>query len=211
MPSLGSQPVQAVSTHRRLLAAAQAARCGTKTIPLAYRKPIIVLLVCSVLPFGVSMGNTMFGVGPIDFPFTVTAVVLLLPLHIYAALTLKIFEFSPLGYRTLFNHVRDPIIVLDDRHRIIGANTRAAEMLGKPERHLMGRVLWEDFPEAKALLLQSKGLDLTQTLQFREDLVYEVSIATLNNRHGSSRGTVRAAVSRTKAVITMGRQPTVSS
>ena len=61
------------------------------TIPLAYRKPIIVLLVCSVLPFGVSMANTMFGIGPIDFPFTVTAVVLLLPLHVYAALSLKIF------------------------------------------------------------------------------------------------------------------------
>lgn len=160
------------------------------TIPLSYRKPIIVLLVCSVLPFGVSMGNTMFGIGPIDFPFTVTTVVLLLPLHIYAALTLKVFEFSPLGYRTLFNHVRDPIIVLDDRHRIVCANTKAAEMLGKSERQLMGRVLWEDFPEVKELLLQPKATDLTQTLKLRNDLVYEVSVESLNGRHGQSRGTV---------------------
>ncbi len=160
------------------------------TIPLAYRNPIIVLLVCAVLPFGVSIGNTMFGIGPIEFPFTVTAIVMLLPLHIYAALSLKVFQFNPLGYRTLFNHVRDPIIVLDQQHRIVCANASASEMLGKSERQLLGGLLWEDFPEAQEILTQSDELDLTQTLKFRGDLIYEVTVAPLNDKRGRSHATV---------------------
>ncbi len=160
------------------------------TIPLAYRNPIIVLLVCAVLPYGVSIGNTMFGIGPIEFPFTVTTVVMLLPLHVYAALSLKVFEFNPLGYRTLFNHVRDPIIVLDHQHRIVCANSKASEMLGKSERQLLGRLLWEDFPEAHDILSRSDEMDLTQTLKFRGDMIYEVNVAPLNDRLGRSQGTV---------------------
>ena len=94
------------------------------------------------MPFAVSIANTFFGVGPIDFPFLSSTLVLLLPLYAYASLSLRVYDFSPLAYQTLFDHVRDPIIVLDNEERIICANRRASEMLGVSEAELIGQQLW---------------------------------------------------------------------
>jgi PAS domain-containing protein len=139
------------------------------TIAAAHRRTVVLLLLCAVLPFAVSFVNNMFGIGPQDFPFTSAGLVVMLPLNAYVSLSLRVFEFSPLAYQTLFDHVRDPIIVLDNDGRIICANRKAGEMLGHRERELLGQKLWEDFPEARAILEQAKDLDLTQTLKMKVD------------------------------------------
>ena len=79
----------------------------------------------AVLPFTVSIANTFFGVGPQDFPFTSTSLTLMFPLLAYVGLKLRPQEFSPLAYQTLFDHVRDPIFVIDNDQRIICANKAA--------------------------------------------------------------------------------------
>ena len=156
----------------------------------AHRRPVLLLIICAVLPFAVSIANTFLGVGPIDFPFLSSTLVLLLPLYAYLSLRLRVYDFSPLAYQTLFDHVRDPIIVLDNDERIICANKRAAEMLGVPEPELIGKKLWEDFPEARAIMNQAKELDLTQTLCMDVNHTYELSVAPLNDAKGRSQGSV---------------------
>ena len=156
----------------------------------AHRRPVLLLIICAVLPFAVSIANTFLGVGPIDFPFLSSTLVLLLPLYAYLSLRLRVYDFSPLAYQTLFDHVRDPIIVLDNDERIICANKRAAEMLGVPEPELIGKKLWEDFPEARAIMNQAKELDLTQTLRMDVNHTYELSVAPLNDAKGRSQGSV---------------------
>ncbi|MDH3909436.1 MAG: diguanylate cyclase, partial [Gammaproteobacteria bacterium] len=103
---------------------------------------------------------------------------------------LRVYEFSPVAYQMLFDHVRDPIIVLDNSGRIICANKKASEMLGHSERELLGQKLWEDFPEARAILEQAKDLDLTQTLTMKADQVYELSVAPLMDLHDRKQGLV---------------------
>jgi len=156
----------------------------------AHRRPVLILLICAVLPFAVSIANTFLGIGPIEFPFLSSTLVLLLPLYAYASLSLRVYDFSPLAYQTLFDHVRDPIIVLDNDERIICANKRASEMLGVPEPELIGQRLWEDFPEARAIMNQAKELDLTQTLRMDVNHTYELSVAPLTDARGKSQGTV---------------------
>jgi diguanylate cyclase (GGDEF)-like protein/PAS domain S-box-containing protein len=90
----------------------------------------------------------------------------------------------------LFDHVRDPIIVLDNEGRIICANRKAAEMLGRPERELLGQKLWQDFPEARAILEQARDLDLTQTLTMDTNQVYELSVAPLLDTQNWKQGLV---------------------
>ncbi len=156
----------------------------------AHRRTVLILIICAILPFVVSVANTFLKIGPIDFPFTSSTLVLLLPLYAYASLSLRVFEFSPLAYQTLFDHVRDPIIVLDNNQRIICANRRAAEMLDTPERKLLGQQLWEDFPEARAIMNQAKELDLTQTLRIDTNLTYELSVAPLTDARGNNQGLI---------------------
>lgn len=167
---------------------ALAARLGN--IAPAHRRPLLVLIACATFPFIISIANNFLGMGPADFPFLSLALTLLLPVFGYASISLRVFEFSPVAYQTLFNHVRDPIIVLDNRHRIICANRSATVLLGKSEAALLGRQLWEDVPAARAILEQATELDLTQTLTLDTNHTYEVSIAPLLDAYGRRQGTV---------------------
>jgi len=160
------------------------------SIAPAHRRTVLLLLLCAVLPFAVSFANNILGMGPMHFPFTTSALVAMFPLYAYISLSLRVFEFSPLAYQTLFDHVRDPIIVLDNEQRIICANKKAGEMLGKPEDALLGHKLWEDFPEARAILEQAEDLDLTQTLRLDTNVIYELSVAPLLDRKGSQQGSI---------------------
>lgn len=160
------------------------------TIALAHRKKVALLLICAVLPFAVSVANTILKIGPITFPFTSLTLVAMLPLYWWATLTHRVFEFSPLAYQTLFDHVRDPIIVLDKAKRIISANRPAQQLLKAPEKKLIGKKLWEDLPEAQAVLDHGKDRDLTQTVRLDQDRYFELNSAPLVGPSGQSQGTV---------------------
>lgn len=160
------------------------------SIASAHRKTVVLLLVCAALPYAVSMCNTIFGIGPPDFPFLATTVVALFPVYYYLSVSMRFYDFSPLAYPMLFDHVRDPIIVLDLDHRIICANRSAEELLGGSEKELIGQQLWQDFPEARAILKQANDLDLTQTLRMNMRQIYELSVGPLTGAKGQNMGMV---------------------
>ena len=160
------------------------------TIALAHRRKVALLLVCAILPFCVSVANNIFGLGPITFPFTAFALVLLLPLYWWASVALRVHDFSPLAYQTLFDHVRDPIIVLDQSQRIVCANSPAQVLLKSKEKDLIGQKLWEDIPDAKAVLDQDTGSDLTRTVRMYSDRYFELNSAPLVGPSGQKQGTV---------------------
>ena len=160
------------------------------TIAPAHRKTIGLLLLCMLVPYAVSIANTFLGMGPPEFPFTTMSLSILWPLFAYASLKLRVYDFSPLAYQTLFDHVRDPIFVIDNEQRVICANKAAQELLKGTERELIGRKLWEDFPAARAILEQAKELDLTQTLRMDTNNVYEVSVGPLTGKKGQNLGMV---------------------
>jgi diguanylate cyclase (GGDEF)-like protein/PAS domain S-box-containing protein len=160
------------------------------TIAPAHRKTVILLLGCAVLPFVVSVSNIYLGMGPEDFPFSALSFVIMLPLYGYAAVSMRFYEFSPIAYKTLFDHVRDPIFVLDHEERIVCVNKSARELLGAPERELIGTKLWEDFPEARDIVRRAGDLDLTQTLKLHKDQIYELSVGPLTGAKGQNLGMV---------------------
>jgi diguanylate cyclase (GGDEF)-like protein/PAS domain S-box-containing protein len=160
------------------------------TIAAAHRKTVLLLLGCAILPFVVSVSNIYLGMGPKDFPFSSLSFVVMLPLYGYAAVSMRFYEFSPIAYQTLFDHVRDPIFVLDHEERIVCANKSAQELLGGSERDLIGHKLWDDFPEARDIVRQASELDLTQTLRLHKDRIYELSVGPLTGPKGQKLGMV---------------------
>ncbi|MDX1405959.1 MAG: diguanylate cyclase [Woeseiaceae bacterium] len=160
------------------------------SIALAHRRKVVLLLICASLPFLVSIANTLLGIGPADFPFTSTTLALLLPLYWYATIGMRVYDFSPLAYETMFDHVRDPIIVLDQSQKIISANRPAQKLLESAESELIGNRLWQDDPEAQAILEHARDRKLTQTIRLKSDRYYELNTAPLTGPSGQSRGTV---------------------
>ena len=160
------------------------------SMALAHRRNIVMIILVTIFPFAVSVTNTMFGIGPIEFPFSASAFVLMLPVNWWLAIALKVHEFAPLAYQTMFDHVRDPIFVLDKSQRIVSANSPAQELLKTRERQLIGQRLWEDLPEAQAILSHSKDRDLKQTLKLNTERYFELSSAPLTSSKGRNMGTV---------------------
>jgi len=160
------------------------------TIAPAHRRTVSLLLVCGMLPFTISIANTFLDMGPPDFPFACVTLTLLWPSFAYLSVKVRVHEFSPLAYQTLFDHVRDPIFVIDSDQCIICANQAAQELLGDKEKNLIGCKLWEDFPAARAILEQARELDLTQTLRMDTSHTYEVSVGPLTGPRGQNMGMV---------------------
>ncbi len=160
------------------------------TITRAHRKKILLLLICAVLPFAVNAGNTLLRIGPIDFPFTSSTLVLLMPAYWWVSQVLRVHSFSPLAYQTMFDHVCDPIFVLDYRQKIISANRPAQELLEATEDELIGKGLWEDLPAVKALLTGAQDQDLKETVRLQSDRFFELNVAPLAGQSGRPQGTV---------------------
>lgn len=160
------------------------------SITAVHRKTISLMLACGMLPYAMSIANDFFGMGPPDFPFASVALALLWPCFAYLSLKVRIHEFSPLAYQTLFDHVRDPIFVIDSEQRIICTNQAAQELLGGRENELVGSKLWQEFPAARAILEQARELDLTQTLRMDSDNTYEVSVGPLSGPRAQNLGMV---------------------
>lgn len=161
------------------------------TIARAHRRKVVLLLLGATPPYAVSLANEIFALGPSSFPFTSLSLVLMVPLYWWATLSLRVHEFSPLAYQTMFDHVRDPIIVLDPSQRIISANQAAQTLLETPENELIGRRLWQDLPEAQSLLFDhSSGQDVTHTLRLRMNRDFEVTGTPMIGPSGQDQGTV---------------------
>ena len=160
------------------------------SIAAAHRNMVILFVACALIPYSASIANTFLGIGHPDTPVLTIGLALIFPVIAYAALKLRAHEFSPVAYETLFDHVRDPIIVLDNDERIICANRRATELLGDSENALLGRRLWQEFLEVRRILRRAIETDLTQTLMLDDANAYEVSVAPLTDASGSERGTV---------------------
>ena len=75
------------------------------SIAPAQRRTVVLMLLCAVLPFSLSFANNFFGFGSPAFPYTSAGIVVMLPLIAYVALSLKVYEFSPVVYQMLFDHV----------------------------------------------------------------------------------------------------------
>ena len=160
------------------------------SIASAHRKTVSLLLVCGMLPYVVSLATTFAAIGPPEFPFAALTLALLWPFFAYLSEKTRVYEFSPLAYQTLFNHVRDPIFVIDSEQCIVCANHAAQELLGGTEKELIGNKLWANFPAARAILEKARELDLTQTLRMDTNNTYEVSVGPLTGPRGQNMGMI---------------------
>ncbi len=160
------------------------------TIARAHRQIVTVLLAAASLPFIAAASRYLLGTGPTDFPITAAGMILVLPLFTYVSLSLQTHRFSPLAYPIVFDHVRDALIVLDVDDQIVCANRAAQALLEASESELLGKQLWSEFPEAREAVREAKSLDLTQTVRFRRDRTFEVSVAPLTSTKGIEQGTV---------------------
>jgi diguanylate cyclase (GGDEF)-like protein/PAS domain S-box-containing protein len=81
------------------------------------------------------------GVGPSTISTLPFIFALMLPIYAWLILGERIIEYSPLAYETVFQHMQDPVIVIDNEERIIGLNQGAERLLNMGESDALKKTL----------------------------------------------------------------------
>ncbi len=146
-----------------------------------------IMSVCIVLPFLVDF-LYMVGITPIrDYNLSSTMFVFTGALQIWAILRFRMFDLIPIAREILLEQMREGVVVLDSRNRMVDVNAAAAVILGMPRSSCMGQELLipalREFTGAGAGA-PDKRLPEMALGQRR----YQISSSPLFDRQGSSLG-----------------------
>lgn len=90
--------------------------------------------IIAVVAYDMGLGPTTISTLPVIFA-------LMLPIYAWLIIGERIIEFTPLAYETVFQHMQDPVIVIDDDERIIGLNHGAELLLNMGEADVLRQTL----------------------------------------------------------------------
>ena len=131
----------------------------------------LFMLAGSSIPLVVACLAYDMGFTQPTLPVVPLVFVAMMPLYAWLIIGENVIEFSPLAYETVFQTMQDPVIVVDDKRRIIGLNHGAEAMLKLSEtqilRESLEKVFGEDVPEVYRALETGKPQKmLTNTGRF---------------------------------------------
>ncbi len=116
----------------------------------AQRRGLFLLAGSAVVPI-IASGASDFGFGPDTVSIIPLVFAAMLPIYAWLIIGERIIEYSPLAYETVFQNMQDPVIVVDDRQRVIGLNHGAEALLNITEqsalRESLASLIGDDIPE----------------------------------------------------------------
>lgn len=112
----------------------------------SYRLQLLVLLFGQLVPMTTAflylIGATPAGIDPVPLVIWLTSA-----LYIWAIVSSNMFALMPVAKDTLFNNMREGVIVLDDRSRLIDYNSSAQIIFPKLNLSMIGQPLDETWKE----------------------------------------------------------------
>ena len=116
-----------------------------------YRAQTAMLLVAVLIPavvnvlFTAGFGDARFGPTPVAFALSGV-------LFAWGFVRLRLFQLSPIAYRSIFDHMRDGVVVVDRYRRVVDVNQVALSLSGRIEPEVIGFRVEEVLPWRDALL-----------------------------------------------------------
>lgn len=108
---------------------------GSAVAP-AQRRALFLLVAACVGPVIATIAYDV-GIGPDTISYVPLVFAAMLPIYAWLIIGEQIFEFTPLAYKTVFQNMQDPVVVIDEQCRIIGLNGTAEKMLSIDEAHAL--------------------------------------------------------------------------
>jgi diguanylate cyclase (GGDEF)-like protein/PAS domain S-box-containing protein len=159
-----------------------------------YRQQAVALVISAAAPMA---GNVLYNlrVGPyphLDLtPFAFTIMGLGLA---WSLLRYKFMDLVPIAHQVVFAGMRDAVIVLDGRQRIIELNPAAERVLGRPANQLVGQLTSDVFAARRELVeAYSQVIEAEAEIQLGSGAAardYELCISPLRDRRGDIKGRV---------------------
>ncbi len=99
----------------------------SSAVARAHRRGLFLLVAACLAPLGATLAYD-FGFGPNTISYVPIVFAVMLPVYAWLIIAEQVVEFAPLAFETVFQNMQDPVVVVDDRGRIIGLN-HGAELL----------------------------------------------------------------------------------
>lgn len=110
----------------------------------AHRRGLFLLTAACVAPLLTTAAYDI-GIGPDTISYVPLVFAAMLPIYAWLIVGEQIIELTPLAYETVFQNMQDPVVVIDERCRIIGLNHTAERMLAVNEAQALRTPLEELF------------------------------------------------------------------
>ena len=122
----------------------------SSAVARAHRRGLFLLVAACFGPLTATLAYD-FGMGPDTISYVPIVFTVMLPIYAWLVLGEQIVEFAPLAYETVFQNMQDPVVVVDDKGRILGLNHGAEALLDITETSALleplNQFFGEDSPE----------------------------------------------------------------
>ena len=153
----------------------------------AQRRGLFLLVAASVGPLCAAMAYDL-GFGPNTISFVPLAFSAMLPVYAWLILGERIVEFTPLAYETVFQNMRDPVVVLDERDRVIGLNRGAENLLDVSEQDALRVTLDGLFKDGATDVFEALATGQPQKMMTSTGRFLHVQVSPIQSGRRSTRG-----------------------
>jgi len=152
----------------------------------ANRRRLFMLAGATVLPI-LAVVAYDFGLGPDTVSLLPIVFTVMLPVYAWLFIGEQIAEFSPLAYETVFQNMQDPVVVVDEKQRIIGLNHGAEELLSLKETHALRSSLESVFGEDVPEVYQALETGQPQRMMTSTGRFLHIQVSPIKSSGGSAR------------------------
>ncbi len=153
----------------------------------AHRRGLFLLTASCLAPLGATAAYD-FGFGPDTISFVPIVVTGMLPIYAWLIVVERIIEFTPLAYETVFQTMQDPVVIIDDQHRIIGMNQGAEKLLDLTEREALRSPISAIMTEGATGVFNAMDTGEPQKMLTATGRFLHVQVSSIETRGTSARG-----------------------
>ena len=158
------------------------------SVPPSQRLPAVVMMISGMVPLTIS-GLSVLGFGPQDAPVTTLTLASFIPVYAWMMLGMRVTKLSVVAYRGVFEQLKDPVLLLDNEDRVVGANRAAEKLLGAREAELVARRLRGETPVVAAIR-ECVESGIMQQLAADNGRHYEVRRSAIRTARRDQRGQI---------------------
>ncbi len=100
----------------------------SSAVARSHRRGLFLLVAACLAPLAATGAYDM-GIGPDTVSYVPFVFAMMLPVYVWLIIGEQIVELAPLAYETVFQNIQDPVVVIDEKGRVIGLNRCAEDML----------------------------------------------------------------------------------
>lgn len=159
--------------------------------PALYRRQIGSVLLGALIPWGSNMIslahlNPLPNLDSTPLAFTLSGIIFSLSLFRY-----RFMDLIPIARHSLIEHMKDGVLVVDTRERVMDVNPAAQKLMGQELTTSLGQSITRWLPNWPEILASSGQQDkIEQKVQVADDLIrcLDIQVIRLSNRQGQARG-----------------------